>query len=599
MATNTKTSAKFDGRSIYITAGSVRCLDALAKSMGYDDHTIFTCFQGGWVGPSSFSGNTHGREAVDLSEADWRTKVWNARRLGFWLDHRTVADGGGSWKEAHCHGARIGSYADSVGPNRWLDPSMYGQQREYVAGGDGLLGNRPDDDRRPRYPDVRFVDDMVHERWIATKPIQGYDQAGGHSGDKLGPARPKGYVTGGENIATVKVNGVEWLVFASMTFFRKSDFNVYVPGFVKKTEKWVMAPSPASATIYGRVAAGPDAGKKSGSVYANATGHPFTSVGYRIVGGIKYVTTANGTWFTATSLKPAPATPTKPPAVAKSINVTLASQNVIARRLSPSQPAGIGDWHKGETYAKRVSILAPALKAAEVVATQEAGNSTMAGQFDNALTKATGRPYDHYRAGDNFQGGDITQTVTYAADRFKRAAAGEVQFSPSGPGSSHDSAPWVRLEDMDTGIAFGVVSLHLLAGSGAANAKLRGQQVANLVPTVRAIPELVGLPVIYVGDHNQARETDGDPVGKAYAALGLTDVEATSCAGVNVDYDSYNGLKTIPPRHSRQLDRAFIDLKQVTPRRRTVLVTLKSGKYPTPFGSDHQGVEFEFTIYRA
>lgn len=218
MSTNTKTTATFDGKRIYITEGSVRAFDAVAQSLDYEDHTVLTCYQGGWRPRTSYSATTHAKEAVDLSASRWREKIWNGRRLGIWLDHRLTSEG--PWEE-HIHGARLDPGA------AFLDPSMTGQQREYLAGGDGLIGNRKDDDRRPRYPDVRFVDDRVHARWVAIKATQGYDQAGGHTDDKTGPKRPKGYVTGNENIATVKVNGVEWLVFASMTFFRKSDFELY------------------------------------------------------------------------------------------------------------------------------------------------------------------------------------------------------------------------------------------------------------------------------------------------------------------------------------------------------------------------------------
>lgn len=222
MSTNTKVKATFDGKTIWITEGSVHAYDALAKSMGYEDHTVFTCYQGGWMPASKNSANTHRKEAQDISPFRWQEKVWNGRRIYIWLDRRKKTS---KWIE-HIHGARLDPGAD------FLDPSMTGQQNEYVGGGDGLVGNLPDDDQRPRYPNGRFVDDGVHERWVALKATQGFDQAGGHAGDAIaGRKRAKGWVFPEKNIATVrvKVNGVwsEWLVSSTMTFYRKADFAIY------------------------------------------------------------------------------------------------------------------------------------------------------------------------------------------------------------------------------------------------------------------------------------------------------------------------------------------------------------------------------------
>ena len=594
MGTNDRVTATFDGRSIYITEGSVRAFDALAKSLGYKDHTVLTCHQGGWRPRTAYSAATHAREAVDLSANRGKDKVWNGRRLGLWLDRRLPTEG--KWVE-HVHGARLSPGAS------WLDPSMSAQQRSYLAGGNGLINGKRDDDRRPRYPDVRFVDDRVHERWIAVQDTTGYDEAGGHKDDAK-VQRKRGFVWASENIATVRVNGVEWLVTESMTFYRKAHFAVYRPGFVARKASFVVTGAPA----YGRVA--PELGARKVTA-GRPLGHVVKSVGYVDVKDskgkvIRWERTSAGSYYHGPSLKAQPAkpttpAPTKPPAAASSINVTVATANVIARRLSPKPETGIGDHKVGEPYSKRVSILAPMFSpACTVIATQEAGSLEHADLFDAALGKSLGGRWEHYRKGDAFKGGDITQTVTWRdGTPLKRTAGGEVTFSPSGPGSSHDSAPWVRLEDVATGIAFGVVSLHLIAGSGATKARQRGAQVTDLVPKVRAVPELKGLPVLYVGDVNQALETDGDPVGKAFAAFGLTDVEATPCPVVNPDVDSYNGLSATVRRNRRQIDRMFVDLKLVTPRRRTIVVTLVAGKHRTPFGSDHQPVEFELTIKRA
>jgi len=220
MSATTKVRMTTDGRSGYESTAMRDALFALEDSLGYPRGTL-TITQFGYMGTSSFSGSTHGKDAADLSYYQHDKKAKNGRRLGLWVAPRTVADGGGTWSVAHCHVGLIGGGANS--------DAMNGQIAEYLRGGDGLNGNVPDRYWRPRYPNVRFVYGAPKRRWQAIRPAQGYDQAGGHADDKLGGLRPKGYVTGHENIATVHADGEDWLVFSSMLFFRKADFKAYVP----------------------------------------------------------------------------------------------------------------------------------------------------------------------------------------------------------------------------------------------------------------------------------------------------------------------------------------------------------------------------------
>lgn len=220
MSATTKTLMHTDGRSGYESAAMIAALHALEDMCGYARGTL-TITQFGYMGNSSFSGSTHGKDAADLSYSQHDKKSRNGRRLGIWVAPRTVADGGGTWSIAHCHAGLIGGATNTA--------AMNGQIAEYLRGGDGLNGSKPDREWRPRYPDTRFVYGAKRTRWTAIRATQGYDQAGGHSSDKKGAKRTKGYTTGNANIATVKVNGAEWLVFASGVFFRKADFKAHVP----------------------------------------------------------------------------------------------------------------------------------------------------------------------------------------------------------------------------------------------------------------------------------------------------------------------------------------------------------------------------------
>jgi hypothetical protein len=580
MATNDRVTAKFDGKSIYITEGTVHALDALAKSMGWKDHTVLSCYQGGWVGASSYSGNTHGKEAVDLSASDGAKKVKNGRLLGIWLDQRLPTEG--PWVK-HIHGARLSPGAS------FLAPSMTGQQNAYLVGKNGLINGKKDDDFRPRYPNIRFVDDGVHERWIALKATTGYSQPGGHKDDAK-VQRAKGWTWGSENIATVRVNNVEYLVTQAMTFYRKSDFAVYAPtNFVTERVRYVVAEAPA----YGRVAPDLNSKKVTG---ARKKGFAFWTVGYTKVNGKTFVRSVAGAYYARTSLdvhkdskSSDPVAVTPPPVTA--FQTTVAGYNVIVNRLSPKDPPKIGDWKKGETWEKRAPLCAKMVRGASVVATAEAGSQSSVA----LLNKALGTSFQSTVWGD---GWDISQAVHFDSNIHKKLDTQAVTMVPAGPGSSHNIANLTHLEEKASGIDWYVCALHLIAGNTLAAEKQRGQQVKNLVPQVLKIAG--NKPVLYIGDLNSGigQALGVDEVGKAFKSFGITDAENTDCAVINPKYDSYNGLVNPPKVKSVQLDRALAKPGDIKFRKREVIVDLVAGKHRTPWPADHQPMKYEITVYR-
>lgn len=579
MATDTRVTAKFNGKSILVTEGTVHAMDALAKSLGYKDHTVFDCYQGGWQGSTSYSGNTHGKEALDLSAARGAEKVKNGRLLGIWLDQRLPTEG--PWVK-HIHGARLSPGAS------FLHSSMTGQQNQYLAGRNGLINGKKDDDYRPRYPNIRFVDDRLHERWIALKATKGYSQPGGHSSD-VKTSRAKGWTWAADNIATVRVNGVEWLVTESMTFYRKSDFAVYKPGFVARKQKFIVIAAPA----YGRAA--PDLKAKK-VTSGRAKGYIMSSVGYVDVDGVRWERTSAGSYYHGPSFKaytappttPKPTTPAPKP-VAQSVNRKVATLNVIVNRLNPTNPPRISDWKKGSSWATRAPKCAAMVQGSHVVVSEETGTKANAATFNKAL----GSKWQDTVWGD---GWDISQGVHFDSGVSTKSKTQAVVMTPAGPGRSHNIANLTRLVDVETGIPYWICALHLIAGS--ANDKQRGQQIKSLVPQVLKITGKE--PVLYIGDMNGAIGVGSDEVGKAFKSFGIVDAENTDCAVVNPKVNSYNGLKAEPTLKSVQIDRAFAKPGDIKFRKREVVAALKDGKFsPLPKDySDHQPVEFEITIYR-
>lgn len=110
-------------------------LEETAQRLGYD----LTITQGSYnAGGVSASAGTHdGGGVVDLAPAKHADKVRELRRTGFAAWYRPAI--AGLWP-AHIHAVLIG--------NRKLAPVARRQVDAYLAGRDGLAGNRPDNGPR-------------------------------------------------------------------------------------------------------------------------------------------------------------------------------------------------------------------------------------------------------------------------------------------------------------------------------------------------------------------------------------------------------------------------------------------------------------------
>ena len=212
-----KQKVTMDGRTGYISRGLRQALNCLAIAQGWGSYQALTVYQFGWRPRTSYSAATHMGSAVDLSNNAWQAKVKDGRKLGIWLDHRDRDDG--NW-EPHVHGGAIGDTSNS--------DALDGQIAEYLRGGDGLLGNRRDDDWRPLHPEVRFVPDARVGKWTVTAKTQGRTEAGTDARlAKANTLRDPGYVI--TNMGTVKLGTKEYIVTENMTFYERTDVKAWSP----------------------------------------------------------------------------------------------------------------------------------------------------------------------------------------------------------------------------------------------------------------------------------------------------------------------------------------------------------------------------------
>ena len=116
-----------DGKTVdWLTKAALLKME---RDLGYP----LTIVQGSYHAGVDQSAGTHdGGGTVDLAEWDWENKVRVGRRHGFVMWHRPKSS---SWN-GHCHGVQMG--------NKKLSRSAANQVAEYLAGGDGLVGNAPD-----------------------------------------------------------------------------------------------------------------------------------------------------------------------------------------------------------------------------------------------------------------------------------------------------------------------------------------------------------------------------------------------------------------------------------------------------------------------
>jgi len=512
MGADTKTLTTFDGRSGHLSLGTIKLLEAMERAMGEPSHST-TLNQFGWQPVTSFSGDTHTGDAYDLTTYRELERSKTIRLLGGMYYIRPAIPG--KWKR-HGHGGRLGCSTASDG--------MKGQFAEYLSGGDGLIGDALDAWWRPRYPKIHFAVGAPRIRWIALRDTTGYDQPGGNSNDKR-INRAKGFVWGKKNIATVRVRGAggvtdSWLVTDGMTFYRRSDFAAYVPGFVARSAKFTVVKAPA----YGRVLPDRDSDKIT---VGRPLGHIVSSVGYVEVDGRKWERTGAGSFYFGGSLELiTSATPT-------SFTYVLGEVNLRVLRLSPVNDRNLGDWQQGAAYADRVPVIARHLRGASIVVTAESGGKAESALMDAELGAVNGADWQDRLYGD---GSDISEAIAHDITQFTERAHGYVHMTPAGPGTSHNIAPWVLLEHRETGIRHGVVGLHLIPGTS--NDEQRGQQAMSLVAQIEAVPDLQGVPVVYTGEVDDNDEILADSAEVAFAKSGYVDVEATPCAVENGDVDA-------------------------------------------------------------
>lgn len=145
MSATTKTSYTSSAGTVSVDAltkqvlGVANQLLALPK-FGAEKEPM-TATQGSYRPYTSYSGSTHtGCAAVDITAYNWRNRLIVLDLLGIIACHRLTSDG--DWPE-HMH-------IMTNGMNACASNALIGQINELMAGGDGLVGTKPDRDAELR-----------------------------------------------------------------------------------------------------------------------------------------------------------------------------------------------------------------------------------------------------------------------------------------------------------------------------------------------------------------------------------------------------------------------------------------------------------------
>jgi endonuclease/exonuclease/phosphatase family metal-dependent hydrolase len=169
-------------------------------------------------------------------------------------------------------------------------------------------------------------------------------------------------------------------------------------------------------------------------------------------------------------------------------------------------------------------------------------------------------------------------------------------YAPVGAGghwtiSENRYAAYQELRNRSSGATFLFVSVHLVAGAGAALDYERRAQTASLVRQATAFAAVAHVPVVYAGDFNsdliRTRVVDGP--GVVMRAAHAAEAQRVSCSMSNALYDSYNQYARTPPAYGLDIDRVF-----VTPGLGVaswgVVLDLVGGKFVGTIPSDHNPV---------
>lgn len=460
--------------------------------------------------------------------------------------------------------------------------------------GNGLADGRKAIDFLPDSSRIKFVRKDTGT-WMAKAATAGYSQPGAKKARWL-VDREKGWTF--ESIGVVSIDGVEYLFNDNATFYPAADFVAWISDWVKQEQTFeVVTPTEGYAKMWSVTK--PDTLREPGYV--------IKSIGRSTVGKVG-VSTVNGTWYGASDLKgvasevvnPEPPTPpvTPPTPAAKSYDLVHATQNAIALRLSPTNVKKVGDWKKGATFATRVPLMVGLLPAdINTLSVQEIGSKAEAHVFDTALKAAKGGEWSDWLEGDYW---DISQANIWNTRTHRRVDAGAFDVRPAGPGSSHDRWGWVELEHIETKIRHLEFAVHAIAGTGESYSKQREAQFVDGFTQAEKIRlNKGGIAALVSGDTNNAIGDPYDGPGRAALRKGWLDAELSPCPGVNVQWQSSNGLDANRAQNKRQIDRTFAR-GPIEFLERRVGVPLKSGRISLPAGiwpSDHWPVITRSRIY--
>lgn len=189
------------------------------------------------------------------------------------------------------------------------------------------------------------------------------------------------------------------------------------------------------------------------------------------------------------------------------------------------------------------------------------------------------------------------KTIFYKTSRFTKLGSGVITLDAQ----RKRYAVWNRFLDKSTRTPFYFVDTHLEPYKGKAIDDLRAAQTKVLIAAI--VKENTSrLPVIYAGDYNsnksnaQAKYPGGyDAPLRVFSSQGIVDGYNTARLLSNEIFNSANQALNPPLKHFDHVDHIFVT-PSIGVRRWRVVLTLRSGNYPTPFATDHNPIQGDLTI---